>query len=453
MAQAYQVQIKQLEGNRRQLEFTFPPELVRPRVDEGLAELRKTVKLPGFRPGRVPMDVVRRVFQKEVVHDLAVELVSEYMPEIEKEHHLDIVGRAHLTGHSYEPEGTLHVRVEVEVAPEIRLPEFGRLKVERPIIQVTDEDLDIELRRLQLRAAIEIEVEGGAREGDVIVGQLKELDPTGLPLVGRSPQRVAIALPTSQSLKDEDRDLLERLRGAKAGEARTFSTRRPIVQGSVSGEGNRYTYTLDVEKVIRREIPALDDEFAKDHDFSSLAELKDYVRKEMESRAARFSEQAFFENIREELLKQVDFVPPESMVQAALESLMRQFREEQPEARVPEADLARELRPDAVKTAKWILLREKILREHGLAVSDEDVDAYIEELARSNPESAERIRQEYGSEERRSDLRFELETERLYRFLAERVKAQEVRERYYVDRRVATADAAGQRLIRSPHEG
>ncbi|MDZ7372404.1 MAG: trigger factor [candidate division KSB1 bacterium] len=453
MAASYQVQIKELEGNRRQLDITFSPELVQVRLDENLARLQKSVKIPGFRPGRVPMDVVRRMFQKEVVQDLALDLVSEFMPEIGRENNLDIIGKARLKQHTYQPGEGLRVQVEVEVLPEIRLPDLGQIRVERPVIRVTDEDVDIELRRLQLRAAIELEVEDGAREGDVIIGQLKELDPTGLPLVGRTPQRVAISLPASENLREDDRDLLERLRGAKPGETRRFSLSRPVLQGSGAAEVSRYAYSLEVEKVVRREIPPLDDDFAKDiGDFGSLEELRRSVRGELEWRAARLSEQEFFDNIREELLKRVDFVPPESMVRAALDSLIRQYRERNPQARIPDADLERELRPEAVRLAKWITLRDKIVAENGLAVSEDDVDTYLEDMIRSNPEAAEQIRRDYSAEDRRSDLRFDLETERLYRFLASRVKAEEVSKRYFVDRRVQVGEPGERTLIRSPHE-
>jgi len=444
---SYELEVRELEANRREIEMAFPAEIVDALVEERLADLRRKVRLRGFRPGRVPMNIVRQMFQKDVVLDIAEELAFRRLSEVEGEHNLEIIGNPVLVDHTYEPGERLWIRLQVEVVPDVELPDLSRVKVERPVVEVTDEDVDIRLERMRENEAIELEVEDGAKEGDIVLGRLKELDPSGLPLVGVKEEEVAIPLPASPSLDEDDRRLVEQLIGVKPGEIRQIRTSKPIIGGASEGVGldREHTYSLAVESVRRREVPELDDEFARDvGDFQSVEELREAVRRMMQAEADVTTRALFHDNIRDEITKSVNFTPPQVTVERVLRFLMEEYRKDHPDSRIPDADLAKELRPEAIHLAKWTFLRRKLLEKLGIEITEDDVDVYIEDTIKSNPERAEEIRKRYASEEARRNLRHDLESERLYRALEERVQVVEVKGPYYQERKVDVPGGIGE---------
>ncbi len=437
MPEDYTAEVLELDGAKRAIELTFPAAKVDSELEQRLQSLRRRAKIQGFRPGRVPMSLIKKMYERSVLEDIAEELAQDVYSEVLDEHKLHPISRAQVSIAEYKPGQHLKVRIEFEVAPEIGEIDLSELEVERVNIQVTDEDVETALKQLQRRETVLMNVEDGAQPGDIIKAKFRELDSSGVPLVGRGEQAQVIRIPNDTDRPDS---IARQLEGVKAGETRQL---RFVERSGSSAEGEsaerERVFQVEVEEVQREEVPELDDEFAKDvGDFETLDELREHVRRQLEVEAAQTSRELFIRNLKNELVKAVDVAVPESVLKRALEAAVENERKRHPDRPRSREEIEREIRPDVIWMLKWSLIRDHLVKELGLSVSDDDVDMEIEEMIKANPDRAEEIRQRYASDEARSDLRYDLEEAKLLDTVASKVKIRETTTSFYVESKVET---------------
>ncbi|NOZ56912.1 MAG: trigger factor [Calditrichaeota bacterium] len=439
MPEDYTAEVQEIDSTKRAIELTFPASKVDPELELRLQTLRKRAKIQGFRPGRVPMSLIKKMYERGVLEDIAEELAQKVYADVLDEHKLHPISRAQVSVAEYKPGEHLKVRIEFEVAPEIGEIDLSKLEVERVNIQVTDKDVETALKQLQRREAVLMNVEDGARPGDIIKAKFRELDSSGVPLVGRGEQAQVIRIPNDTEMPDS---IARQLEGVKPGETRQL---RFVERGTSSGEGEsadrERVFQVEVEDVQREEIPELDDEFAKDvGDFETLDELREHVRRQLEAEAAQTSRDLFIRNLKNELVKAVDVAIPESMLKRALDAAVENERRRHPDRPRSREEIEREIRADVIWMLKWSLIRDHLVEKLGLTVSDDDVDMEIEEMIKANPDRADEIRQRYASDEARSDLRYDLEEAKLLDAIASEVKIRETTTPFYVEQKVETPE-------------
>ena len=446
MPKNYTAEVEELEGSRRAIELTFPAEEVDSELERRLEALRKKAKIQGFRPGRVPLSLIRKMYGKAVLEDIAEDFVHDVYGEILEKHKLRPISKMKITETDYRPGEHLKVRVEFDVLPEIGDIDLSNIEVERINIQVTDEDVEQTLERLRRQEAVLMDIEDGAKVGDIITGTLRELDASGVPLVGFGSREGRIRIPDD---KDQPNSIALQLEGAKPGETRRIRYEERVMNPEGEVEPRERLLEVEIKNVQREEIPELDDEFARDvGDFETLDELREKVREDLEERALADTEELFIHNMRDALVKSVDLTLPESMVKKALESAIERERKRNPDRPRSREELERELRPDVIWMLKWALIRDHLVKQLGFEVSDDELDVQIEEMIKASPNFAEEIRARYRSEEERDDLRSDLEETRLMDYLASHVKVKEITTSFYVkkDKQIVTPEGV------PPHE-
>ena len=381
------------------LDIHVPTEDIQAQVTDALKKERGQISLKGFRPGRVPMGVVRKMVGPQVAVHVAETAIGEaYRQAVVEagEDAYDIVGQprlVHLEFDVDDPEAALQAEVRFGVRPEIALAELDGVPVTRLVRAFTDEDIDADLeRRRALAATLEDEPEGTAiGEDHVAIVDIQPVDADGEP-TGPQQEGAEIVL-ANPNLRAELRDgLLGQTAGA---EVRVDFPHEPEV--GVSHHADDETdpddhvdrYRIAVRKVQRRDLPEMTDEWAKEHT-SGAAEtvdaLREEARKELETSWERRSRQALESKMVEAFVEAHGHVAvPEVLVESAIDAMLDDVRKRSGDAGLPAGfDVAayrEQARPQAERQVRWLLVKEALVEQEGLEVTNEDFEAEFERIA------------------------------------------------------------------------
>jgi len=404
----FKVDVETVDSLRRRLAVEVPAEEVSAEIEKAYAQLARGAKVRGFRPGRVPRPVLERLFGDRVRGEVFEKLIQQSYAEVVEERQIPTVGHPEFVTEQAQPGAALRYSATVEVKPEIVVEHYAGLAVERPLTPVTDTDVDAFLERLrqslaQLRPIVE---RSTVEVGDVVtVDYEARVDGRS---VGRGEQR-EIEIGANAFPREFD----EHLRGAAAGSELDFIVPYPAEHGAAELAGKTVNFHVRVRGLSHKEVPALDDEFAKDHgECSTLAELRQRVRARLESDAAQHADEAARQALLGALAEANDIPIPNALVERRTQALLEEVWHEWQQRRLrPKnegealARLREELQPRARQQVKIALLLEAIARQEGITVSEADVDERIATLAADAGSAAERLRAYYQDAEARRDLR------------------------------------------------
>ena len=404
----FKVDVETVDSLRRRLAVEVPAEEVSAEIEKAYAQLARGAKVRGFRPGRVPRPVLERLFGDRVRGEVFEKLIQQSYAEVVEERQIPTVGHPEFVTEQAQPGAALRYSATVEVKPEIVVEHYAGLAVERPLTPVTDTDVDAFLERLrqslaQLRPIVE---RSTVEVGDVVtVDYEARVDGRS---VGRGEQR-EIEIGANAFPREFD----EHLRGAAAGSELDFIVPYPAEHGAAELAGKTVNFHVRVRGLSHKEVPPLDDEFAKDHgECSTLAELRQRVRARLESDAAQHADEAARQALLGALAEANDIPIPNALVERRTQALLEEVWHEWQQRRLrPKnegealARLREELQPRARQQVKIALLLEAIARQEGITVSEADVDERIATLAADAGSAAERLRAYYQDAEARRDLR------------------------------------------------
>ncbi len=385
------IEVETLSAVRRRLEIEVPAERVAAEMQRAYEQLRRRVRLPGFRPGRAPRPLLERQFGERVRRDVFSRLVHEALAEALREKRIETVGAPQIAVEQASAGGPLRFRATVEVMPEVQARDYIGLAVERPVRRITERDVEQALERLRQAAAQLRPVEGRnvvapgdvvlldyeiRRDGEVVdrgVARLYEVGSGGLPEA-----------------------IEQRLLGAAAGQRLRFSLPEAGVQPRMEGQSETQC-ELWVRSLFIKEVPDLDDELAKDHgECGNLAELRERVRRGLEAEAAREGDDRLRAAILERLAALHDFEVPEGLVAQEAEALVEAVRRDwqwdrlalSPAQREAALERLRErARAEAHTRVKAFLVLDAIAAQEGIKVEESEVSREVErELAAAGHE-------------------------------------------------------------------
>jgi len=380
---------------RRELELEVPAEEVQKAMERVAKEFARVARIPGFRPGKAPVTLVRRRFAEEIKDELFRTLVPNRLGEALKEQKLLPVTEPQVDGIQFTDNGPLKFRATFEVLPEFALADYKSLEIELDTIELRDADLERALGEMRERAATFIPVEGRPiQEGDFAVLRL-----LGTPAGGGDPLRAENVL-CHIGGEETIAEFNENLRGAQAGEHKRFDVRYPDDFPDPKLAGKTVHYAVEVMGIKVKKLPELDDNFAKDvSDVATLEELRARLRQNLE--AARDQRQA--EQAREKILEKLaalhDFPVPQALVEhqmdVRLERVVRSLAAQGVDPRAVNVDwvaLRRRQRDRAVADVKAELVLDRIALAENIEPSEEELNAELARLAERSGESATALR-------------------------------------------------------------
>ena len=366
-------------------------------------QFSKRANVPGFRPGHAPRSVIRTRYKSEIANEVLRELLPDAVTNAINEHSLNAIGEPDVQLEDAETinhlgEQPLKVKVGVEVLPEIKLEDYKGLEVTRRTRPITDEDVERTIESWREASAAMTPVEDRPSElGDTVTinargkpvdePELEELkvDDVEVELGGRNVQP----------------EFTENLIGVKPDDTKTFIVDYPADFSTPTLAGKKMEYVMDVTAVRRRELPEIDDEWAKSvgEEFESLDALKAKIREDLEMRAKAESE----DRLRGELLKKLieihQFEVPQSFVDKQtnyrFESVLRDMMARGIDPRTQQVNwegAREEMKVQAQDDVRATILMERIAEAENITVSNEEVEAEIEAMAQMSRQPVEQLR-------------------------------------------------------------
>jgi len=380
---------------RRELELEIPAETVKKAVERVAKEFARVARVPGFRPGKAPVTLIRRRFADDIKSEVLQSLVPEQIERAVTESKLVPVTQPQVDKVDFTETGPVKFRATFEVLPEFELGQYKDLEVEVDELKIEDSDVDKALDELRDRNATFVPVEGRA----VADGDYAQLKLKGIPAGGGEPIEADSVL-CHVGGEETMEPFNQNLRGANTGDHKTFDVTYPSDYPDPKLQGKTYTYAVEVLGIKEKKQPELTDEFAKDvSDATSLEELRKKLRESLEAaRAHRQSEQG-----REKLLAQIvkshEFPVPEALVEhqmdSRLERTVRSLASQGVDPRAVNVDwvaLRSRQKERSIDDVKAELLLDRIATAEKIDVAEEEVEKQIAAIAERSGESATAVR-------------------------------------------------------------
>jgi len=401
--------VTKLEENKIRLDVEVPPEVVKEGVEAKVRELGQKVRVPGFRPGKAPRRVIENHLGRDYIYYEALqERLPTWYSEAIVETELRPIDRPeiHFDAPLNEEEG-FKFSATVAVRPEASVSDYKGVEVPKEGVVVTDEQVDEQLEQMRGQFATLAAVEDrSVREGDFVIIDFRgEKMTTGEPLSGAEAEDYMLEVGGGELLPDFEQNLV----GMKAGERKQFGVTFPMDYAEASLRGQSVLFHVHVKEIKERDLPLLDDEFAKEaSEFETLKELRAAVQEQLEAAEERRVEGEFRARVLDAVAKQADVEVPEVMVDDQVEEMLGNFERSLRTQGIEPAQYyqlagtsAREIkervRPDATDTVKKELTLDAVATAENIRAGDDEVMHEIEHLAedsdRRPQEIAETMRQ------------------------------------------------------------
>jgi len=413
-------EVEVLTPTERRLRVEVPAERVGKAFARIYRQVGRQAKVRGFRAGKIPAHILRGLYGTEIQARALSELVEESLAGAMEEHGLEPVSEPRLEPGELDEAQPFAFSAVVEVKPDIELKNYRAVPVERVRADLGDEEVERALEELQDRNAQLEPVEGRDRveDGDyVFIDFSGSVD--GEPFPGGTADNYPVDVGAGKAMPEFERGLV----GMERGVSGTIAVSFPADLQDERLAGKTADFEVTVRDIRKKVLPPLDDEFARDYgECDSLEELRENVRSQLRSEIEAFQDRQLKDRIVERLMDDHAFEVSPSMVDRELSYLMRRAGsqrgpsgEDAPEPTTDE--LREELRPQAERRVKMMLLVERIAAAEGITASEEDVDGRVEALARASGGQAAEVRRQYGQDWARATLRSQIVSEKTLDFL------------------------------------
>ena len=415
------------EGNEGVITFEVPVEEFDQALDQAFKKVSKDVQIPGFRKGKIPRKLFESRFGVEALYQDAVDIVlpDAYVKAID-ETGIEPVAQPEVDIETIEQGEPLVFTATVTVKPEVTLGEYKGLEVEEQSAEVTDEDVDHEIQhQREHQAELVVKEEGKIEEGDTVVMDFEGFM-DGEAFEGGKGENHSLEIGSGQFIPGFEEELI----GKETGEDTEIGLTFPEDYHAEELAGKEAAFKVKIHEVKYKELPELDDEFAKDVDdeVETLDELKKKKREELETQRKQDAENQKREKLIEEASENTEVDIPAAMVDTELDQMLKEFEQQlQMQGMTMEMysqfsgqdqdGLKEQMREDAEKRVKTNLTLEAIANKEELEASEEDVDAELENMASMYGVEVEQLKQMLGGNT--DALKGDLKMRKAIDFLAE----------------------------------
>lgn len=406
---------------KRTIEITIPAEEVEKATGRAVAELSERARLPGFRPGKVPSSIVRSRFAADIRQRVIEALVPRFFQKRAEDENLRVVGTPDITEihfHSGEP---LRFKAEFEVAPEIELKEYLGLTIPYRDPEITEEDVAGRLEELRDQKADYVNVDPRpAEDGDYAVVALERLEQ---PRTAGKTDEVMLHIAGGETLAA----FSENLRGLSPGAEREFDVAYPEDYGDEKLAGKTVRFKAHLKGIRRKELPELNDEFARDlGDFQNLEELRAEVRKSILRDREFLAQQEAKNKFVEKLVEMHDFPVPETFIERQIEIQLGQYLAargvDAKSVRVDWEKLKESQRGRAAFEVKASLILDRIADREAIEATMDEVDREVQRIARQERENVVVVRRRLEKEGALRRIASRIRTEKTLGLLFERAR-------------------------------
>ncbi|MGD8227379.1 MAG: trigger factor [Desulfobacteraceae bacterium] len=415
--------LEEISPVKKKLEIEIEAGEVDKRIDEAYRDLRKGVRLPGFRPGKVPRKILERRFGSQVIDDVTRRLVNETLPKAVEETNTIPLSMPVIENEILKLGQNFKYSALMEVRPEFELKDCTGLEVEKERFSVKEEDVEAQLEEIRKTHGqlSSIEKERGIKEEDFAVIEYEGSE-EGRALEGVKNTNFLIRVGSNDFHPDFEKALV----GLKKGDISEFDVdfEKDYAQPKLAGRSVRFKVKVIDIKEMR--LPELDDKFAKDlgADFKDLNDLKEKIRETLVEREEKRVDRELKMRLLKKVSDSVDFELPESLVDSELNGAIENIRQNllrsgsnMEKAGLDEEKLREDLKPASEKRVKDMLVLGEIARSNDLNITEAELSGGFKDLALSTGQDPAALRQYYEANNLKESFRQQLLEEKALNYL------------------------------------
>ena len=394
------VQVEKLEHNMAKLTIEVEAEKFVEATTKAYNNNKKKIDVPGFRKGKAPQAIIEKLYGVGVFYEEAADIViQETYSDAAKESGLDITSYPAVDVTQIEKGKAFIYTAEVAVRPEVELGEYKGVEIEKTTFEVTDEDVEAEVKKAQEQNSREIVKEGAAELGDtVVIDYVGSVD--GVEFEGGAGKDYALELGSNSFIPGFEDQLV----GAAAGADVDVNVTFPEKYHAEDLAGKDALFKVTVHEVKAKELPEADDEFAQEvSEFETMADYKEDLKKKLVERKTEEAKAERQHKVMDVVVANAKMDIPEAMVQKSTDDMMNQYAQElssqglsmdiyfQYTGMTPQ-ELAEQMKPQALANIKNRLVLDAIAAAENIEISDEDIEAEIQRLAEMWSMEADKVR-------------------------------------------------------------
>ncbi|MFH0930543.1 MAG: trigger factor, partial [Candidatus Zixiibacteriota bacterium] len=372
------VNVTEEKAWKRVLEIEIPVEKIKDEFDSVYLEYQRKAKVPGFRPGKAPLELIKKRYKDTATKDVLENLLPEAYQEAVKQTNLIPLTLPLLKDIEYQEGLPLKFKAQIEIRPEIEPKDYKGLQLKRKIVEIKEEHTHNTLNYLQDKNAELHSVEREAKDGDFLVVDLEEIA-EGEAKIKRKTENQTIWLKKENLLTEFYRGFS----GAKAGEEKEIEAVYPQDYFEKSLAGKIIKYKAKIKELKEKILPEINDDFAKSlGEYKSLEELKSKIREDLKIKARQDAEKDLANQVIKQVVEKNSFEVPESLLDLYLDSVIEDFKKTY--KKVDEEKIREQYRELGLNRIRWEFIRREIAAKEKIEVTKEETDKWVENFAKAN---------------------------------------------------------------------
>ena len=394
------ISCEKLEKSMVELQFSIDAETFKAAVNNAFKREGKKYAIPGFRKGKAPRHMIEKMYGSDIFHyDAVNDLFPEAYEAAVKEAKIDVVGRPDPEVVSMSEADGVVLKVKVAVKPEVELGEYAGLTVTKEAKNVNEADVDAEVKRMQDRNGRLLTREGAAENGDTVDIDFEGFV-DGKAFEGGKAEHYSLVLGSGSFIPGFEDQVV----GHSAGEEFDVNVKFPEEYGAAELAGKDATFKIKLHEVKYKELPALDDDFAKDvSEYDTLDELKDSIRNNIKTNLDKQTEQKVENDLMDQVIANMKADIPDAMVDSRIDELVQDFEYRISQQGLKLADYLKymgmnieqfraQFKEQADKQVKMRLAMEAIVAKEGITASDEGFEEEVKRIADAYKMEADKVK-------------------------------------------------------------
>ena len=394
------ISCEKLEKSMVELQFSIDAETFKAAVNNAFTREGKKYAIPGFRKGKAPRHMIEKMYGSDIFHyDAVNDLFPEAYEAAVKEAKIDVVGRPDPEVVSMSEADGVVLKVKVAVKPEVELGEYAGLTVTKEAKNVNEADVDAEVKRMQDRNGRLLTREGAAENGDTVDIDFEGFV-DGKAFEGGKAEHYSLVLGSGSFIPGFEDQVV----GHSAGEEFDVNVKFPEEYGAAELAGKDATFKIKLHEVKYKELPALDDDFAKDvSEYDTLDELKDSIRNNIKTNLDKQAEQKVENDLMDQVITNMKADIPDAMVDSRIDELVQDFEYRISQQGLKLADYLKymgmnieqfraQFKEQADKQVKMRLAMEAIVAKEGITASDEEFEEEVKRIADAYKMEADKVK-------------------------------------------------------------
>ena len=418
-----ETKVNVLSDSEHELEVKLNYSEIQSEIEEAYKKERKSISMPGFRKGKVPISMLKKVYGDAIEYKASEDIANKKYWDVVKEKDLKPISMPQMTDLDFQMSEYLSFKVKYEVKPKLEVKDYKGLEIEKPVFKVKEEDVEAEVKNM-LKSKAKFDLAEVVEDDNYrITVDLQRIDENGKDIEGGKSENMLIDL----SDPKVNENIKKNAQNKKAGETFEFSFTDKHSHGDHEHE-EKYIYTALLKKIEKINMPEISEELMgqlSGKKAKTLDELNDFTKSNYEKYYSDQSERIFENSLLNEIVKRNDFDPPKGYIETILSRMVETEKQnaQQYKQPIPDDKILREnFISKAEWNAKWQIIMENIAEKENLEVTDDDLKKLAETEAEKVGIPADKLVKYYKDSNRKESM---IE-EKVFEFLKQNTKIKEI---------------------------